>query len=148
MLLQTLEVADSLVELVYAGLTQILQRKPASKWEKDAAGYDKRPSGFERNTIPFNGRNAEGLQIIMQEAVKQWATIEVVEYVPEEKVGKYKEEVEIIGRHESADDVESWLADTIKFDGEYVDETTDSGYSIAVLQAVNAYKRNWLKTQM
>ena len=145
MLLQSLEIAGELVELVYAGLTQILQRKPASKWEKDAAGYDKRPSGFERNTIPFNGRNAEGLQIIMQEAVKAWATVEVCEYVPEVKLGKFKEEIDLIARHESEDDVEEWLASKVGFDGTYEDSTTESGYTLEALQAVNAYKRASLK---
>lgn len=144
-LLQTLEVAEELVGLVYAGLTQLLQRKPASKWEKQAAGYEKRPSGFERNTIPFSEGQAEEMACIMQEAVKAWATVKVTEYVPEVKLGKFKEEIDLIARHESENDVETWLAEKVGFEGDHTDDTTESGYSLEALQAVNAYKRAAMK---
>ena len=144
-LLESLAIAENLVKLVCAGITQVLQRKPASKWEKQAAGYEKRPSGFERNTIPFSTGAAELLQEIMQEAVKQWATVEVIEYVPEVKLGKFKEEIDLIARHESEDDVEEWLEKKVGFVGDHTDSESESGYSLEALQAVNAYKRASLK---
>jgi len=136
---------ESLTPLVHAGITQILQRKPASTWEKTEAGYDKRPEGFKRESIPFSEEAADRMKEVMSDAVENWAIIEVGEYVPEEKVGKFKEEIEIISRHESEDDVETWLADKVGFSGEYVDSDTDSGYSLEALKAVNAYKRKMAK---
>lgn len=144
-LLETLGIVQSLVGLVSAGITQILQRKPASKWEKLAAGYEKRPDGFERSSIAYSAEHAESLREIMQEAVKEWAIVEVVEYVPEVKLGKFKEEIDLIARHESEDDVETWLAEKVGFSGDHTDDTTESGYSLEALQAVNAYKRASLK---
>ena len=141
----TLVFDDSLTELVNAGITQILQRKPASRWEKLAAGYEKRPDKFERNSIPFTQSLATLMHTCMSDTVKEWAMIEISEYVLEVKLGKYKEEVEAIARHESQDDVETWLADTIGFSEEYVDSTTESGYSIEALKAVNSFKREFLK---
>lgn len=136
---------EKLTPLLHGGITQILQRKPASAWEKAEAGYEKRPEGFKRESIPFSPEAADRMKAIMSEAVKDWAIIEVGEYVPEEKVGKFKEEIEIIARHESEDDVEEWLEKKVGFVGEYVDSDTDSGYSLEALKAVNAYKRKMAK---
>lgn len=43
------------------GLTQVLQRKPSSAWEKAAAGYEKRPEGFKRNSIAYSDASAKEL---------------------------------------------------------------------------------------
>ena len=140
-----LEIPAEVEELVTSGITQILQRKPASAWEKWAAGYEKRPEGFQRNSIEFSHSRATKMEELFSEAVAKWATVTVAEYVPEERVGKFKEEIDAIARHEQADDVEEWLEKTIGFKGEYVDDSTESGYSIEALKAVNAYKRDFLK---
>jgi hypothetical protein len=164
LLKDVLEVAGMLVGLVLAGVTQILQRKPASKWEKLIAKYDKRPDGFERASIPFTAEGAKELARIMMDAIvtpavaasegveaskevkiSDIATVFVVEYVPEVKLGKFKEEIDLIARHESEDDVEEWLEKKVGFDGVYEDSTTESGYTLEALQAVNAYKRASLK---
>jgi hypothetical protein len=50
-----------LATLAVEGLTQILQRKPSSAWEKAEAGYEKRPDGFKRNSIPFSEASADKL---------------------------------------------------------------------------------------
>lgn len=47
--------------LAVEGLTQILQRKPSSAWEKAEAGYEKRPDGFKRNSIAFSEESADKL---------------------------------------------------------------------------------------
>lgn len=40
------------------GFLQLLQRVPASKAEKALAGYEKRPEGFKRDSIPWSDDNA------------------------------------------------------------------------------------------
>lgn len=163
-LLESLAIAENLVGLVSAGITQVLQRKPASAWEKAAAGYTKRPDKFERNSIKFSDELATLMQTTMASAIVQApeaakaatdtteaveakpaikvsdiATLTVVEYVPEVKAYKFRDEIEIIARHESADDIEAWLEEKCGFDGAYEDSTTESGYTLDALNAVKAY---------
>lgn len=49
-------------ELASLGLLQVLQRVPASKAEKEMAGYEKRPDAFKRNSIAFSEANAAVLK--------------------------------------------------------------------------------------
>lgn len=45
-------------KLVEAGIVWVAQRKPSSRAEKALAGYEKRPTGFKRNSIAFTEENA------------------------------------------------------------------------------------------
>lgn len=45
-------------KLIEAGIVWVAQRKPSSATEKALAGYDKRPTGFKRNSIAFTEENA------------------------------------------------------------------------------------------
>ena len=47
--------------LMEKGFLQLLQRVPASNAEKALAGYDKRPTGFKRDSIPYSEENAVAL---------------------------------------------------------------------------------------
>lgn len=132
---------DKVKPLLLAGITQILQRKPASKWEKTVAKYDKRPDGFQRNSIPFSAEAAAELAVIAGEAVADFAVVDVTEYVPTVAEGKMKEEIAIFERHEEAGDTRDWLTKKIGFSGEYEDPESESGYSQAALRALNAWKR-------
>jgi hypothetical protein len=62
----TVETAEPVGPLAAAlmekGFLQLLQRVPASNAEKALAGYDKRPAGFKRDSIPYNAENVEELR--------------------------------------------------------------------------------------
>lgn len=60
------------------GLTQILQRKPSSAWEKAEAGYEKRPEGFKRNSIAFSAKSAENLEELFNAALPAGVSVEFV----------------------------------------------------------------------
>lgn len=47
--------------LAQKGLLQDLQRSPSTAAEKSMAGYDKRPKGFERNSIGYSDARADVL---------------------------------------------------------------------------------------
>jgi hypothetical protein len=59
-----------------SGLTQDLQRKPSSAWEKAEVGFDKRPSGFQRNTIAYSPESAERLIETFRKALPPEAEVE------------------------------------------------------------------------
>jgi hypothetical protein len=90
------EQRDALASL---GLLQVLQRSPASAAEKALAGYDKRPSGFKRDSIPFSEQNAETLEKALQAPISIADGVEdvecavnVTEYVPTESDVKMPDE--------------------------------------------------------
>jgi hypothetical protein len=56
--------------LANLGLLQVLQRSPASAAEKALAGYDKRPAGFKRDSIPFSDDNAATLAKAMEQPIE------------------------------------------------------------------------------
>lgn len=47
--------------IIEKGFLQLLQRVPASNAEKALAGYEKRPAGFKRDSIPYSEENALAL---------------------------------------------------------------------------------------
>lgn len=78
------------------GLTQILQRKPSSAWEKVMAGYDKRPEGFKRNSIGYSAKSAEKLEELFNEALPAGVAVEftMTEHVAGEGNAKPSKEAE------------------------------------------------------
>lgn len=87
--------------LANAGLLQILQRSPATAAEKLLAKYDKRPAGFQRNSIPFSEANAIILADELQKPIeigengsksKVNATVIVTEHVPNASEVKFAAE--------------------------------------------------------
>lgn len=61
---------EAIDALLAAGLLQVAQRSPSTAAEKQMAGYEKRPKGFDRNSIPFSAGGAEILE-------RQIATMDV-----------------------------------------------------------------------
>lgn len=78
-----------LKQLASFGLLQVLQRSPSSAAEKAMAGYEKRPSGFERDSIPFNEANAGKLEAALSAVeVKEGGEV-VLTLVPTVVVSQY-----------------------------------------------------------
>lgn len=123
---------------VLDGCTQKLQRKPASLAEKEFAGYEKRPEGFKRNSIPYSEEKAKRLVEIMQPEVVPVASVSVEEYVPNVTESKFTEEKYLLKRHEDAGDLDEWLEGKVKYAGDYQSE--DGEWLPALLIAVRAYK--------
>lgn len=85
-----------LQKLGMEGVTQLLQRKPVSDWEKAAAGDSwpvgerggrVRPSNFKRDSIPFSTAEAESLEVFCREAVEKLGVEHFEVYVSEKPEG-------------------------------------------------------------
>lgn len=93
----SLEVPDEtpagIATLAIEGLTQILQRKPSSSWEKAEAGYEKRPAGFSRDSIAFTPESAAKLVKGFEAALPKGVVVSFAtsEHVKGEEVGTSKE---------------------------------------------------------
>lgn len=134
-------------KILAAAALQVLQRKPAGEVEKALAGYDKRPEGFKRDSIPFTSENAlvveEGFTLASDLGFTAQVT-SVIEHVKGVVAdSKFTEEVKIMGRHESASDLTVWLKDTVGHAGE--SHGADGNFSVEALRAVRAFKINALK---
>lgn len=138
------EVGEKEVQLLASyGLLQIAQRSPASAAEKAMAGYEKRPTGFKRDSIAYG----ESAAAILREKLSAipldgngtiTCSVTVTEYVPAADATQTKVDVEIAGRHESAGDLESWLAATCKYSGPTHE---NDEYAPAMLAAIRAVRR-------
>jgi hypothetical protein len=145
------EIADSLIAVLLPfAITQVLQRSPSSNAEKEIAGYEKRPEGFKRNSLPFDKEGAAVLKKHLENAeitigegdekksFKLPLEISVEEYTGSAVEAKFTEEKAIVKRHQDAGDLEDWLAEKVKFAGDSEDEQ-------AVLVAVREFKKAALK---
>jgi hypothetical protein len=121
---------------------QVLQRKPAGAWEKAVAGYEKRPSGFKRDSIPYSEEGVEEMKRQFTIALGSGVTakfIDAIEHVKGEVAdSKFTEETEIASRHESAGDLEVWLEEKARYTGDTHGE--DGEFAMDMLRAVRAYK--------
>jgi hypothetical protein len=130
------------------GLLQILQRSPMSKGEKVLAGYDKRPAGFKRDSIPFNQENASKLAKVLSEPIEIAegnqieCVVDVTEYVPTEADVKMPDERAAYARNAKADTLDK-LAEKVGFDGEVGDGTSENA-PVDFLRAIRA----WSKAQV
>lgn len=110
-------------------------------------GKSKRKANWKRNDVPFDPALASKLVVSFGEL--ELPTIEgeekspivnadalVTEYTREATAMKYRDAKEVVSRHESANDLESWLAAKCKYDGET--HGADGEYAPAMLQAVHA----------
>lgn len=149
------DVSDEMMKTLAAfGLLQVLQRGPSSKAEKALAGYEKRPDGFKRDSIPFSDKAAKALAIALRDAeiedgLSVQSNVEVVEYIaPEGVQSKFTEEKAIIAKHETAGDVVKWARETVKFDGELFASEEIGQVSVPTddfLRAVRTFKIAALK---
>lgn len=139
----TPEQRDALANL---GFLQLIQRSPASAAEKAMAGYEKRPEGFKRNSIPFSTENVDKLTAALQKPIAIGegiadlsAAVVVTEYVPTVAAPVYAEEKVIRARHEKVGDLAEWASETVGYAG----DTAET--NIEFLAAIKAYKLEMLK---
>ena len=141
------------IALLEGGIRQIGQRnsdvdKILGAFTKGADGKSKRITGWKRGEVPYTKALADKLQgsfltLEYAEDMPLNASVEVTEYVPTTAEPKYKEEMEIVGRHESAGDLDTWLKTTVGYAGESHGE--DGEYEPAMLASVKAFKIARLK---
>lgn len=154
----TADVSDELVSvLAPLGALQIGQRSPSTAAEKEMAGYEKRPKGFNRNTIPFDAKLADvlakHLKTMRVETGRNekdepvygniTADVTVTEYVPTEADVKMPDERAAYARNAKADTLEE-LARKVSFDGESLGDGTAENAPVEFLRAIRA----WSKAQV
>jgi hypothetical protein len=150
-------VSDELVSvLAPLGALQIGQRSPSTAAEKEMAGYEKRPKGFNRNTIPFSEAGAstlaKHLKTMRVEVGRNEkdepvygtisADVTVTEYVPTEADVKMPDERAAYARNAKAGTLNA-LAEKVGFDGEVGDGTAENA-PVEFLRAIRA----WSKAQV
>lgn len=107
-------------------------------------GKSKRKANWKRSEVAYTAELAQALaksfeKLSGPDELVIPAEVEISEYVREDKVdSKFTEEKEIVGRHESADDLETWLVDKVKYTGDTHGD--DGEYAIEMLRAVRAFK--------
>lgn len=99
----------------------------------------------------FDAAVGKKVQEEIEKTVKPFGkfTVVVGEYVPGDRASadtKFTEEREIVGRHESAGDLESWLKTTIGYSGPSHTEDEED-YAVEALRAVRAFKIAYLAKQ-
>lgn len=105
------------------------KQKRKAKWKRSEVGFT---SGFATSLASsFGTLNIPG----SEEKLK--ALCEVVEYVRETSALKYRDAKEVVGRHESAGDLEEWLTAKIGYEGDT--HGVDGEYEEAMLLAVHKF---------
>lgn len=151
------DIPDSLVPMLCAlGALQVGQRTPSSTAEKALAKYEKRPTGFKRDSIPFSEENAEilasNLRSMKVETGRNekdepiFATI-IAEVVVEQYEGstadvKMTDERNAYARNGAANKL-SKLAEKVRFTGEVGDGKAENA-PVEFLRAIRA----WAKAQV
>ena len=108
-----------------------------------ADGKAKRKDKWTRNSVDFSTELASKLQAVFaslampDEMPSQPTTADVTEYIREAAVLKYALAKSAMLRHESKNDLESWLEDTVGYDGDTHGE--DGEYHVEALKAIDAY---------
>lgn len=143
------------VLLPFAAL-QLQQRSPSSTAEKAMAGYEKRPKGFERDSIGFTEELAKVLAkhmstLSVETGVDEKgkpiveeleATVTVVEYVPTAAESKFTEEKVIVKNHQDKDDLAEWALVNLKVEVLPATPTEDKEF----LGKVREFKKAMLAT--
>lgn len=153
----TADVTDDLVSvLAPLGALQIGQRSPSTAAEKEMAGYEKRPKGFNRNTIPFSEDGAKTLAKHLQTMRVEIgrndkdepvyaninADVAVTKYEPSEADVKMPDERAAYARRGKAGELAE-LAEKVGFEGELGDGTAENA-PVDFLRAIRA----WSKAQV
>ncbi len=150
------EIPDNAVPaLLAAGLLQVAQRSPSTAAEKEMAGYEKRPKGFDRNSIPFTAKGAEilekhigGLSIeIGRDAKDNPIMVEIPAVVtvsekPEsgDAASKFTAERAKYASKKGDETLLRKLADAVGYDGELGDGTAENAPE-DFLKAIRAWVR-------
>ena len=135
-------VDDALIAaLLPLGALQIAQRTPSSEAEKAMAGYEKRPKGFQRNSIAFSDANADILQKRLTSiAVTDKLTlvndkVTVVEYVPEAPEKKFAEAKAFLDDLESDPQFETLVKSKLNYAGDTHGD--DGEWNVELLRIVD-----------
>ena len=133
-------------KLLPLGLKYVLQRQTNIDKVLGAFhtvdGKSKRKSGWKRNDVEYS----DGISINLTTALRTLSMpdettlavdAEVFEYIREVAESKFTSEKAAMSRHESANDLEAWLADKIGYDGDTHD--SDDEFHPAALAAIRAY---------
>ena len=147
------EVSEAVLAILAdLGFLWVMQRTPSSKAEKQLAGYEKRPKGFQRSEIAYSDDNAKLLQQLLGAKVEIADDIEITPEVLKvvfHEIGagvepKYADEKKIVQKHIDAKDIVTWNDSKIHFVGEGDLDTEN----VEFLKAVKAYKQKVLAEQM
>lgn len=106
------------------------------------AGKKVRREGWKRQDVEFDAKLADALTAAygsfeVADGVKVSVDTTVTEYVRENAEPKYAQAAKAMARHESANDLETWLKDKIGFDGDT--HGADGEYNVDALKAIDAY---------
>lgn len=115
---------------------------------KDAKGNGPwRKEGFKRGDVGYSPELAEKLQATYAAFGDEGAEIDVLttvaEYIRDVADSKFTEETAIATRHESANDLEVWLKEKCKYEGETHGE--DGEFDVAMLRSIRALKLEVLR---
>lgn len=132
-------------ELAAFGFKWLLQRSPFSGAEKVIAGYEKRPSGFKRDSIDYSEAKAEQLVAELQKPIeivegieKLQASVLVTEYVPTVADVKMTDERNAYAKAGAEGRLAS-VATKVGFKGEVGDGTKENA-PVDFLRAIRAWK--------
>ena len=143
------EVTDGQAEILSNfGALQVTQRVPFSNAEKRMAGYEKRPTGFKRNSIVYTEEQAAILESEVSKPIEiadgvtiQFDTVQVGEHVP--NVVKYaRERAKYASKLADAVKLQA-LADAVEYTGELGDGTS-AGAPIPFLEAI----KSWIEANL
>ena len=133
-------------KLLPLGLKYVLQRQTNIDKVLGAFhivdGKSKRKSGWKRNDVEYTESLASKLHdalstLAMPDESHLMVDAEIEEYIREVAVLKYALAKSAMLRHESKNDLESWLEDTVGYDGDTHGE--DGEYHVEALKAIDAY---------
>lgn len=153
------EIDEAMMPVLCAlGALQVAQRTPSSAAEKALAGYDKRPAGFKRDSIPFSEAGASTLEECL-EAMKVEvgrddkdqpifavikAAVEVVEYIPTVGDVKMTDERNAYARHGKAGDLEAF-AKKVGYAGADMGDGTAENAPVEFIRAIRKFSQDALK---
>lgn len=126
-----------LLEAGLRALGQAVQVDPILGGFETVDGKQVRRKGWKRGDVAFSEEKAKEIEAAMAAAKVNGKALGFVAKATF-KAGDFKEEIYIVGLHESKGDLETWLLDRV----EYAGDTHDSAgeYSQEMLAAVRAFK--------
>lgn len=134
-------------KLLPLGLKYVLQRqttidKILGAFVTDADGKAKRKNKWTRNSVDYSADMASKLRsglstLAMPDETNLTVDAEIFEYVREVAESKFTSEKAAMSRHESANDLEAWLAEKIGYAGESHGE--DGEFHPDALRAIRDY---------
>jgi hypothetical protein len=143
--------ADEILQgiLLPLGLKYVLQRQQSIDATLGAFhtvnGKRKRKESWRRNDVIYTALLGERLQSSLSSLAMPDSEIplavsaEVTEYIRDVAESKFTEERVLMGRHESDDDLESWLVNKVKYDGP--SHGDDGEFALDALKAVREFKK-------